>query len=138
MPQNQNNPQGNEQLVEWTEPKEKFTPCDWAAGIYEAQVKEIQEAQGKYGEMKRVIFNVIRGTAPTDLVELAWTAYPRVNRETKMGKALISLGVKEGTSFKWNDLVGKKCKVYIKPATYKNKKGETVTSSQIQDVNPWT
>lgn len=131
-------PQNNQELVQWTKPQEKkFETCNWQAGLYEAQVSKVQDTEGQYGPMKRLIFNVLKGTGPNDLAEVAWVAYPRVNKDTKMGKALIALGMEEGKPFKWDDLVGKKCRVYMKPTTYKNKKGEMVTSTQVQDVNKW-
>lgn len=135
MAQTTNN---NQELVQWTKPNDKkFETCNWEAGLYDAQIKEVQDTEGQYGPMKRFILNVLKGTGPSDLAELAWVGYPRVNPTTKMGKALLALGIKEGEPFKWADLVGKKCKVYMKPTTYKNKKGETVTATQIQDINKW-
>ena len=83
--------------------------------------------------MKRLIFIVEKPTGEKS--EVAWTAYPTVNRATKMGKALLSLGIAEKQQFRWSELVGRKCEVYMKPNTYVNKKGETVTATTIQDVN---
>lgn len=123
-------------LVQWTKPAEtQFTKCDWNAGLYPAKIKEVQDTEGKYGKMKRFIF-IVKDAQNSKEAELAWVAYPRVNVSTKMGKALLSLGVKEGTSFTWEQLKGKECKVYIKPSTYKNKKGEIVNATTIQDINP--
>ena len=54
----------------------------------------------------------------------------------KLCKAAIALGVPEGADFDVDDLVGKTCRLHIKPFTYKDSSGNDRTVDSITNYTP--
>lgn len=102
-----------EELVNWSKSAE-FEKCQWQADIYPGVLTGVEDFVGEHGPKKRFLFNATN-LKLNKTMELAYSAYPTVRPSTKAGNLVLALGVKENESFKWKDLIGRKCRLVLEP-----------------------
>lgn len=124
---------GQTEIIRWEEPV-KFKECSWASGLYPGVVKEIHDTTGKHGDMKRLIFECFNEQAK-EIMSLPYTVGVKVTRETKAGKLLLALGVKENEGVSWESLLKRQALVFIEPETWEEE-GKKVTRKCITKVLP--
>jgi len=112
-------------VVQWGTSKE-YEKTVWPDGIYKAVLQRIEDFEAEHGLKKRLLFSAINDALGKN-AEFCYSAYPNVTSKTKMGNLVVSLGIKEGVAFCWNDLIGVKCQVLLETKEIKGEKRSVIT-----------
>lgn len=121
-----------QQTWNWTTPKERIV---WPENVYPALCVDvlIDNFEGKYGKLSTLVFE-ISDPINNKQTRINFAAYPKITKDSRMGKAVMALGIPVGANFSPSDLKGRQCRVLIKTKTFQDKTGAKVTESYIADI----